>query len=89
LTWSNTRTIKSVFFDTCSGSSCPVGATTLSTATLSYWDGAAWATITTVTGKTDDWSYVLPNAITTNKLRVTIPAGAPPAEIREWQVQSC
>lgn len=72
LTWSSPKTVSWIAIDTHQSTldSCGVLGRALGGATVQYWDGAAWVAIGTVSGKTNDWSYVFPAPVTTTAIRL-------------------
>jgi hypothetical protein len=72
LDWSGPVTVNNVWFDTAPASSGVCGMSagrTLAGGTLQAWDGTAWVTLASVSGKTDDWSLSFQQT-TTTKLRL-------------------
>lgn len=88
LAWSSSKTVARISIDT--GTGC--AGRILAGATIQWWNGSAWVTAGTVSGKTGDWSFTFPSAVQTTKIRLygvyTVSGSINPV-IYEWQVFSC
>jgi hypothetical protein len=92
--WSTPRTLWGLWFDTepSGGSGCAyTGGRTLAGGDVQWWNGSAWITATTITGRTNDWSYQFAGPITTTAVRLYRAYSYPTANavIFEWQVYAC
>ena len=92
-TWTKNVTIGSVWFDTVPSTSGVCSTTSgraLAGGKLQAWNGSAWTTITTLSGKSNDWSVSFA-PVTTSKLRLydlvaTTSGYASNPIIFEWRV---
>ncbi len=97
-TWSSAHKITSMHMDTQSATvtdSCGNLGRTLGAATVQWWNGTAWVTDGTVSGKLDDWDYTFTSPVTTTQVRLyaiycTNTQGQTSNPIvYEWQVTGC
>ncbi len=90
--WPTPVTIRSIYIDTVNGlniTACNPTGRNVKSASVQYWTGSAWATVTTFSGQHDDIALTLPSPVTTTKLRlfdVTNDQGNGNALIHEWYV---
>ena len=71
--WPTAQTIAKIHMDTSSATvtdSCGNLGRTLGAAQVQWWNGAAWVTDGTVSGKLDDWDYTFTQQVTTTRVRL-------------------
>lgn len=92
VTWPAAHVVSSINVDTntTGTDSCGNSGRCLAGAQVQYWNGASWVTATTISGKTNDWSYTFPAPVTTTQLRLygVYAAGGQASNpiVFEWQV---
>jgi len=73
LQWPSNRTITSLFVDTRNAvntNTCGENGRTLGAAVIQWWNGAAWVTDGSVSGKQNDWGYTFSSPVTTTRIRL-------------------
>jgi hypothetical protein len=73
LAWPSAVTVGRIKIDTtaCTANSCSSAlGRTAAGGTIQWWNGSAWVTNGTVSGKTNDWEYVFTAPVSTTKVRV-------------------
>jgi hypothetical protein len=92
LDWPAAVTIGSMYIDTSgtAAGACATANRNLAGASVQYWNGAAWVTATTFSGKTNDVQLNLPAPVNTTKLRLynVVTSGSVNALVFEWHVYS-
>jgi len=97
-TWTSAQKLTSMHMDTTSATvtdTCGNLGRTLGAAEIQWWNGTAWVTDGSVSGKLDDWSYTFTTTITTTEVRLyalyctnTMGQTSNP-QVYEWQVYGC
>ncbi len=94
--WSAAVPVRRIAIDTTvqGSSNCAGSGRNLAGATVQWWNGSGWVTAGTVSGQTNDWSFVFPSTVTTTAIRLygaytsTAGQGSNPV-VFEWDVFSC
>lgn len=96
--WPTKVFIHSMLIDTSSAfrNGCTKASRNLAGGTIQWWDGSKWVSDGTVSGKIDDWYYMLTTTVYSSKLRIyeahaTSQGSGQKSNpgIMEWQVFSC